>query len=82
MCRVNGVQVRGSGMMDVLKAPSEEQLTAEALMHANLMRVRWLGVFLPSSGQVSARAKLTGAHAHLFSEIQSYCWNRQGAQHL
>ncbi|BDA49070.1 Peptidyl serine alpha-galactosyltransferase [Coccomyxa sp. Obi] len=40
------IQARSSGMMDVLKGPSEEQLTAEALMQANLQRVRWLGISL------------------------------------
>ncbi|EIE18946.1 hypothetical protein COCSUDRAFT_68096 [Coccomyxa subellipsoidea C-169] len=36
------VQGRSSGMMDVLKGPSQEQLSAEAVLQASLQRVKWL----------------------------------------
>lgn len=32
-------------MMDVLKGPSQEQLSAEAVLQASLQRVKWLGAF-------------------------------------
>ena len=32
-------------MMDVLRGPSQEQLSAEAVLQASLQRVKWLGAF-------------------------------------
>ncbi|KAK9918872.1 hypothetical protein WJX75_007695 [Coccomyxa subellipsoidea] len=40
------VQGRSSGMMKAQKGPSQEQLSAEAVLQASLQRARWLGISL------------------------------------